>query len=224
MAGTVFLASAFVAGITGTSAQEKQSSSRPQYQFKVGILPFADNTGSQGDNAGKTLSRAVQTEIVHSSKLMGRVLKLDEDTEPEDLDGEKAVEIGKAQKMDTVLTGTILEASSEESGKEGKGPSIFGQTLGGSAHLMRASVTLQGDLYDVVTGKLIESIRAKGKASQTKLGSDISTSIGDLSSDGGDVSEDSAIGKALHNAVADLVKHIAADEPKMTRFKGSAGD
>jgi len=92
---------------------------------------------------------------------------------------------------------------------------------------MKATVTLQGDLYNVATGKKIESLRVTGKASETKVGADVSTSLGDLSS-GGASFQNSPIGKALHNAVTDLVKRITADESKMTRYhptgdSGSSG-
>jgi hypothetical protein len=217
----LLLAAGFWIVMAKTSAQEKQSPTGSKYQYKVGVLPFVDNTGSQGQDLGTALGRALQVEIAHSSDLMGRVLKLDEGTNPEDVDGQKAVEIGKAQKVDTVLVGTVLEANSEESEKSGQGASIFGQSVGGSVHSMKATVTLQGDLYDVTTGAKIESIRVTGKTSATKVGADVSTTLGDFSN--GDPSfQNSPIGKALHNALADLVKRIAADETKMTRFQGEA--
>jgi hypothetical protein len=219
MGSMLLLTAGILAGMARVNAQEKQSPAGSKYQYKVGVLPFLDNTGSQGQDIGPALGRAVQAELVHSSDLVGRVVKLDEGTHPEDVDGEKAVEIGKAQKVDTILVGTILEANSEESEKGAHGPTVFGQSVGGSARSVKATVTLQGDLYDVTTGKIIESIRVTGKASETKVGADVSSTLGDLSS-GGESFQNSPIGKALHNAVANLVKRIAANESKMTRFQG----
>jgi hypothetical protein len=201
---------------------EKKSLAGFKYQYKVGVLPFVDNTGSGGQEIGVALGRAVQAELAHSTELVGRVLKLDEGTNPEDIDGEKAVEIARARKVDTVLVGTVLEADSEESEKSVSGPSILGQHVSGSTRSMKAVVTLQGDLYSAATGKVIESIRVTGRASETKVGANVSTSLGDLSS-GGASFQSSPIGKALNKAVADLVKRIAANQPKMVRYQPPAG-
>jgi hypothetical protein len=197
--------------------QDGNSLSSMKYQLKVGVLPFVDNTGSGGQDMGAALGRAVQAEITHSSDLMGRVLKLDDSVRPEDLDGAKAVDVARQEKVDSVLIGTVLEASSEQSDRGGTGRTVFGQSIGGSAHSVKALVTLQGDLYNVTTGKLIESIRVTGRASETKVGANASTSLGDMSN-GGDSFQNSPIGKALHGAVADLVKKIQADESKMMRY------
>ena len=202
---------------------EKKSLAGFKYQYKVGVLPFVDNTGSGGQETGVALGRAVQAEIAHSTDLVGRVLKLDDGTNSEDLDGQKAVEIARARKVDVVLVGTVLEASSEESDKHVSGPAIFGQHVGGSSRSLKAVVTLQGDLYSVTTGKQLESIRVTGRASETKVGASVSTSLGDLSS-GGTSFQSSPIGKALNKAVADLVKKIAADQPSMVRYQPPAGE
>jgi hypothetical protein len=214
----------FVLGeILPLGAQEKSSLASLKYQYKVGVLPFVDNTGSGGQETGVAIGRAVQAELAHSTDLVGRVLKLDEGTNPEDIDGQKAVEIARTRKVDVVLVGTVLEANSEESDKSVSGPSIFGQHVSGSTRSVKAVVTLQGDLYNVATGKVIESMRVTGRASDTKVGASVSTSVGDLSS-GGASFQSSPIGKALNKAVADLVKKIAADQPRMLRYQPPAGE
>jgi hypothetical protein len=214
----------FVLGeILPLGAQEKSSLASLKYQYKVGVLPFVDHTGSGGQETGVAIGRAVQAELAHSTDLVGRVLKLDEGTNPEDIDGQKAVEIARTRKVDVVLAGTVLEANSEESDKSVSGPSIFGQHVSGSTRSVKAVVTLQGDLYNVATGKVIESMRVTGRASDTKVGASVSTSLGDLSS-GGASFQSSPIGKALNKAVADLVKRIAADQPKMLRYRPPAGE
>jgi curli biogenesis system outer membrane secretion channel CsgG len=192
-----------------------------KYQLKIGVLPFVDNTGSGGQDLSNALSRAVQAEIAHSTKLEGRVLKLDEGTHAEDVDSDKAVEIGRAHKVDAVLVGTVLEATSEQSDKSSSGPSIGGISLGGSAHSIKAVVTLQGDLYSTTTGKQIASIRVTGKDSKTKVGANVNTSLGALSS-GGTSFDNSPMGKALHAAVADLVKKVSDEQSKLVRYKPGA--
>src|SRR5579871_6768419 len=84
-------------------------------QFRIGVLPFADNTGSNAGDVAGAVSRALQAEIVHSTQLMGRVLDLDANTNPNSLDSDKAVAIGRAQNVDVVVLGTILEATSSSS-------------------------------------------------------------------------------------------------------------
>lgn len=204
-------------------AQEKGSLANFKYQYKIGVLPFVDNTSSGGQETGVAIGRAVQAELAHSTDLVGRVLKLEEGVNAEDVDSEKAVEVGRTRKVDVVLAGTVLDANSEESEKSASGPSIFGQSVAGSAHSMKATVSLQGDLYNVTTGKLIESIRVTANASDTKVGANVSTTLGDVST-GGASFNNSTIGKALHKAVADLVKRIAADQPKMIRYQPRAGE
>jgi|SRR5579862_95017 len=207
-------------GAHGVRAQDK-SGSAAKSSFKIGLLPFVDNTGSGGADTGVALGRAVQAELAHSTDLEGRVLTLDEGVKPEDLDGDKAVEIGRGKHVDVVVLGTILEASSDESDGSASGPTIFGQTVGASKHSVKSTVTLQGDLYGVSTGKKIDSIRATGKASMTKVGETVSSSLGNMSTDGS--FQNSPIGKALNQAVADLVKKIAADQSKFPRDKSGTG-
>ncbi len=200
----------------GLLGQESKAGATAKYQFKVGVLPFVDNTGSRGADVGTSVGRAVQAELVHSTQIIGRVLKLGEGVSAEDIDGEKAVEIGKTGNVDVVLVGMVLEAGSEESQKDVRSPSIFGQSVGGSARSVTSTVTLQGDLYNVADGSKIDSIRVTGSASDRKLGTDVSTDFGSIST-GGSSFENSPIGKALHTAVAELVKKIAASQSKMIR-------
>ena len=196
-----------------------------KYQYKVGVLPFADDTGSGGEGAAAAMSRAVQAEIAHSTDLEGRVLRLDPGSDASTLDAEQAVATGRAQHVDVVLVGTVLDASADQSEHTVNGPSLGGFHLGGSSQSVKAVVTLQGDLYDTVSGKQIDSIRVTGHASETHVGADVSTTLGDLST-GGSAFDGSPLGKALHVAVGDLVKKIAADESRMTRYAaaGHASD
>ncbi len=198
------------------------SAQQPDTQFKIGVLPFVDNTGSGGRDLGPALSRAVQAELTHETQLQGRVISLDSGVKATAIDAPKAVAMGRASGVDVVIVGTVLDASSQASNQNVSGPTFHGITVGGSAHTVKGSVTLQGDLYDVTSGKQIESIRVTGNASEKGLGANVSTSLGDLSS-GANSFDQSPIGKALHDAVAKLVERVAKDQPKMTRYTGSAG-
>jgi len=180
----------------------------------VGMLPFLDNTGSGGQDLSLALSRVVQTEIARSTDLQARVLQLDNGTNIAAIDANAAVAIGQAQNVRVIVIGTVLAATSEQSSKSANIPSIGGFHIGGSANSVKATVTLQAVLYNVSTGAKIDTVQATGTNSQTKVGTNISSSLGDLST-GGNGFDNSPIGKAFHSAVTDLVKKVAADEPKM---------
>jgi len=209
----------FALGLT-VAAHGAPAGQASGYQFKVGVLPFVDNTGAGGD-VGPALSRAVQAEFAHSTNMEGRVVSPDASTNLTDVDAEKAVALGRAQNVDVIIIGTVLEANSERASKGGSGPSFGGFSLGGSASTVKATVTLQADVYDTTTGKKIDSIRVTGNDQETKVGSDVSTSIGGIST-GGDSFNNAPIGKALHKAVADLTKKVASEQSQMTRFAGGA--
>ncbi len=204
------LAIALIATLAIVSASAARQSKAPaRYQFKIGVLAFVDNTGTGGADVGAAVSRTVQAEITHSTQLVGKVLTDSSDG----VDGAKATEIGKNANVDVVLVGLVLEASSDESSKNVHTGSIFGQSVGGNTRSVSSVVTLQGDLYNVATGEKIESIRVTGKATDRKLGADVSTDFGSVSTGGN--SQNSPIGKALQKAVADLVKRINGLQSKM---------
>ncbi len=185
-------------------------------QFSIGVLPFADNTGSGQDISG-SVSRAVQAEILHSTHLNGRVLSLDSGVTPNNLDPQHALAIGRTQGVDVVVIGTVLEATSSQSSGSAGLPSFGGISLGGRKQSTKAQVTLQADLYNTTTGQKIDSIRQTGNASQTKIGADVSTDLGSMNS-GGDSFDNSALGKAFHQAVANVVKEISGDQGQMSHY------
>ena len=125
--------------------------------IKVGIFPFADATASGNRSVGADVGRTMASEVTHSTTLIPRMLAADGSARAEDLDGERAVAIGREQKVDLVFVGTVLEARTQESNKSGWIPSIKGQSASVSVRRVKATVTLQGELYDVATGQRIFS-------------------------------------------------------------------
>lgn len=188
-------------------------------QFKVGVLPFADNTGSNAGDVAAAVSRAVQAEMVHSTQLMGRVLDLDAGVNPNSVDQDKAIAMGRAQNVDVVVLGTILEATSSSSTSSTRTPSIGGFSIGGNKQSTKATVTLQADLFSTSTGQKIDSIRMTQSATTNKVGADANTGLGSLSTGGANF-DNSAIGKAFHAVVSDVVKKINSDQAQMTRYTG----
>jgi OOP family OmpA-OmpF porin len=195
------------------------SASAQGSQFKVGVLPFADNTGSNSGDVAGDVSRAVQAEIAHSTQLMGVVLTLDSGSNPNSLDPAKAIAIGQARGVDVVVIGTIIEADSQQSSSSANLPSFGGISLGGNKQSVKATVILQADLYSTSTGQKIDSLRQTGNASQNKIGSDVSTGLGSINTGGS--FDNSAMGKAFHSAVSGLAKQINGEQGQMTHFTPS---
>jgi Curli production assembly/transport component CsgG len=184
-------------------------------QVKVGVLPFVDATGSGGVESGATIGRLVQAEIVHSTELLGRVLKAD-GTTPEDIDVAAAAEIGRSRSVDLVLIGTVLDASSSSSRKGANTGRIFGQSVGADVQRAKATVELQGDIVKVATGRRIASLRVKGEDSDTRVGATAWTNLGSISSDSSAWME-SPLGRALQKAVAELVRRLNVEASRIER-------
>ena len=200
---------AFIAAIlfcvasTWTIGRAQKSGTEPT---KVGILPFLDASGQMSSNTAAAIGRLVQAEMSHSAtNLNGKVLTLDPPAKLEDLDGERAVALGKAAKVDVVMLGTVIEAKSEESNKSGWLPPIAGQSVGVNVRSVKASVTLQGDLYRIDTGERAASLRVPGSHSDNKFGGAVYTSLGSWDGNSS-VFLDSPLGKALQQAIEGLVK------------------
>ena len=188
-------------------------------QYRVGVLPFVDNTGTNAANLADSVSRAVQAEIVHSTQLQGRVLTLDPGVNPNSVDATKAVAIGQGQNVDVVVMGTVLEAHAESSSSSANTPSFRGFSLGGHKETMKATVTLQADLYSTSTGQKIDSIHVTSEQSQTKIGTDTYSDLGSLSM-GGTNFDNSTIGKAFHKTVSELVQKINSEQGQMAHYAG----
>ena len=131
----------------------------------------------------------------------------------DELDGEKAVALGRAQRVDLVFMGTVLEARSQESNKSGRLPFIKGQSGSISIRRVTATVTLQGELYDVATGQRLFSVRVTGENSNNAVGGTAYTTYGAWGNDGYLGFLDSPLGKALQTALADMTKKVAAARP-----------
>lgn len=182
---------------------------------KVGVLPYSDATASGGANIGDTLSRLTQAEIVHSTQLEGKVITITDGTRPEQLDSEKIIALGKSAGVDIVVMGTLLEAHAEESAQNGMAHSIFGQTFSGGLHSWKASVTLQADVYNIATGKKLDSLRVSQTQSDKKVSGGAVTTLGSMDTSTS-AFQNSTLGKALQKTIADLVKHLDTEKSKLT--------
>lgn len=178
--------------------------------IKVGIFPFGDATASGNRSAGMDVGRTMMSELTHSTTLVPRMLAADASAKAEDLDGEKAVALGREQHVDLVFMGTVLEAKTQESNRSGWIPSIKGQSANVSIRRVKATVTLQGELYDVASGQRIFSVRVTGNDSNNAFGGTAYTTFGSWGNDTYRAFLDSPLGKALQSALADMAKKVAA--------------
>ncbi len=185
------------------------TSGAAQAQTKVGIAPFTDATASGNRSIGADVARTLQAEMVHASSLVPRVL---EDVAAP-VDADRVIAAGRAQHVDRVFVGTVLEARTEQSNKRGWLPSIKGQSATLDVHHMKATVTLQGELYDVVSGERLFSTRVTGSDSSNALGGTAYTTLGSFGNDSYQSFLESPLGKALRNAVSEMTKRVAAARP-----------
>jgi hypothetical protein len=207
-----------VAGFGISSLASAQSESKPKTDdagaaIRLGILPFADATASGSRTAGTDVARTLLSEVVHSTDLQPRMLVLGTTARIEELDADKAIALGRDQHVDQVFMGTVLEAKTEESNKGGWIPSIKGQSARVNLHRVKATVTLQGELYEVPTGRRLFSVRVTGNESNTAVGGTTYTTFGSWGSDSYRNFLDSPLGKAFQTALADMTKKIAAARP-----------
>lgn len=179
-------------------------------QLKLGILPFADATASGNQAAGTDVARTMLAEVVHSTDLQPRILVLEGGAKVDALDSDQAIALGRAQHLDLVFMGTVLDARTEESNKGGSIPSFKGQSAKVNVRRLKAAVTLQGELYDVATGRRLFSVRVTGNDSSTSVGATTYTTFGSWGSDSYQNFLSSPLGKALQTALADMTKKIAA--------------
>jgi Curli production assembly/transport component CsgG len=184
-------------------------------EIKIGILPYSDATASGANAIGDTLSRLTQAEIVHSTHMEGRVVALPAGLKSEQLDGKKIVELGKADNLDLIVMGTLLQAQTEDSGQNGTGRSLFGQMIGGGLHSAKATVTLQADVYDVPSGKKLDSLRVSQTQSDKKISGNANTTLGSVNSSSSSF-QNSTLGKALQKTIAELVKQLDNEKFKQT--------
>lgn len=179
--------------------------------LKIGIVPFADATASGNRAIGADIARTLQAELVHSTTLLPRVLE--SGAASGEMDAEKALALARAQHLDLVFVGTVLEARTEQSNKRGWLPSIKGQSASLDVHHLKATVVLQGEFYDLSNGERLFSTRVTGNNASNSVGGTAYTSFGSFGNESYAAFLDSPLGRALQAAVADMTRKIAAARP-----------
>jgi outer membrane protein OmpA-like peptidoglycan-associated protein len=202
-------------GASATAAQATAATATaPEKPFMIGVLPFADRSGSGVQDLPITVAREIAAQLGLTPGLEAHVIEL-KDVNPNDMDGPRAVAIGRKQNVDAVLAGSLVRASSKQSDTNLGHLAL--RRFGGGANIatINATVALEGVLYDVTTGRALDTVRASKDVSQRKIGGDVSTNIGDFST-GRNSFKSSPIGQAVQAALENLAVSISADEPKMS--------
>lgn len=177
---------------------------------KIGLLPFDDAAGV-GPELGQQVAAYIRSELLKSKKLLPKFIapEPEEGYEGEDtglIDVEKALALARANGVDYVLIGTVLEAEVEESESSVGGISFGKGSVGSSLRKVKATITIQGDLISVADGALVQSFEAKGDKTDSRIGADLSTDWGDFGS--GSTAANTPNAKAVREAVESLVKQI----------------
>ncbi len=176
---------------------------------KIGILPFDDASGA-GAGLGELVAKQIRSEFLKDEKFTPKLIQYKPKDEEEStiVDAEKAIELGKKNGVEYVLTGTILEAESSSGSSGGGGVSILGQSVGSSLRTVKATITLQGELVSVKQGKQIGTFRVTGSKTDRSVGGEVST---EWTSVGSEASVDSSAPtiKALRDGVEKLVKEVS---------------
>jgi hypothetical protein len=179
----------------------------PVLAQKVGVLTFEDASGI-GGGFGEQVAKFIRSEMLKDKRYLPKFISYQPaEGQPTTIDVETAVEAGRKNGVQYVIIGTILEAESRSGSSGIGGISVLGQSVGGSARSVTAKITLQGDLISVGEGKLLESFRTDGSATERSLGADASTEWGSFNSDSSQ--NDSPTAKALREATERLVKEFS---------------
>jgi curli biogenesis system outer membrane secretion channel CsgG len=189
--------------------------------IRVGILPFdVVSVDSAGADASAALAKLVRIEMIKGRKLTPVLVALPpEATHP--VPSEQAASLGKGADVGVVLVGTVVEASTSQTSRSASTGSLLGSIgIGGSLDKSSAKVLLHLDLVDPATGKVVDSFDAEGKASQTGVGMDFSTALGDVDT-GGDALANTPMGKALSDAARKVSDEVAKRAPKFAPKVGA---
>jgi hypothetical protein len=200
----------FLGMAAGAAAQSAPAGEQAGTGLKLGIVPFADATASGNKAAGADVARTMLSEVVHSTALQARLLTDDETAKSAEMDPEKAIALGRTQHLDLIFVGTVLDAHSQESNKTGWIPAVRGQSGSVTVHRLKATVVLQGELYDVATGRRIFSTRVTGTDTNNAVGGTAFTKFGAWGNESYRGFLESPMGQALQKAIADLTKQVAS--------------
>lgn len=181
----------------------------------VGLIPF-DIAATDGTASGATdaLPKIVRLEMLKAKGLQPELLDLPPGTQ-QPIPAKKAAELGRAAKVDVVLVGTILEATSSHS-NHGAGLPQLGGYIGAGVSRSSTQISVHVELVHSATGDIVDSFEVQGKASGTGIGADVMTMVGSFRV--GDAGwEKTPMAKALRDVAKKIVTETSKRAGKLGR-------
>lgn len=176
---------------------------------RIGVFPFENDSGRSGD-IGAVTAKLIRTELLGKAQFAPKLLQYRPgQTDPAEVDFDKAVELGKAAGVDYVITGIILEAETTRRSSGLGGIYVDGHYVRTSTRRVTSSISMMGELFSVKKGARLDSYKVTGKKTAVALDADIWTDWGNFSTDGA-IDESSPAVKALRAAIAQLLDKVTA--------------
>lgn len=176
-------------------------------QGGIGVLPFADATGSGNATVGRSLAGTMQGALTGDA-VTARLLSVDDPASIAQQSAEQMLAIARRQQVEFVFRGTVLEATTEEGSQRGWLPKIAGQQVDLKLRSVKARVTLRGELYRVATGEQMKDVRVSGKYTDHKFQGTVWSSLGSWDIGSYPVFLESPLGQALQDAIASMAREI----------------
>lgn len=181
-------------------------------KLAVGIVPFdVETVEGASVSSGASLAKLLRIEMIKSAKLQPALLAEAKTTED-------AAKAGAAAKSDIVVVGTVLELETSGGETGANTGSLLGGALGVGGRLRRSTtkVTLHIELVSPKTNDIVDTFEVEGKNSDTGVGADFSTALGNVDSDSGGL-DSSSVGKALRDAAQKAVAEITKRADKLSK-------
>ncbi|MDF1537215.1 MAG: CsgG/HfaB family protein [bacterium] len=221
------LASCQTAG-SSTNVQAEEEISYPPYdgpKKRIAVLEFDNKVSNRwwdrSWNIEERMTEMIITELMKTNRFI--VIErgaLDEVMAEQDLGEtgrvrqETAARIGELLGAQVLVKGAITEFIEKESGGSG-GIMVSGIGIGGKTSTGHVAIDMR--LIDATTGQILQSHRAEGKISSSKIGG-IAFFSGVAF--GGSTYKKTALGKATRLAVADAVRFVVDNMEEQT-WQGS---
>jgi curli biogenesis system outer membrane secretion channel CsgG len=186
---------------------------------RVGVLPFDFATEQRATtSAADALARLMRAEMIKARQLQPVVLE-PPPGKPAPLAPSAIVVAAAPAEVDLVVSGTVLEATTERSSNRA---STYGLPTGGYGNVgasvtkVKARVVMQVELVDPATGQTFDSFEVEGSNTDVGVGADIYTTLGSFGS--GDSGWDkSPMGKALREAAQKGASEVARRAAKRAK-------
>jgi curli biogenesis system outer membrane secretion channel CsgG len=186
--------------------------------LRTGILPF-DVVSIDGatDTTGVALAKLVRIEMIKGQKLTPVLLTLP-DGAATPVPAEQAASIGQTATVGLVLVGTVVDASVTTSSHSANTGGLLGSaSISGTLNRSTATVSLHIDLVDPATGKIADSFDVAAKATDTGVGTDFSTSLGEMNLGDDANSDKTPMAKALREAAKKVSDEVGKRAAKFAR-------